>query len=71
MPLHLRYTCFNPLNHYFSESQIAPTEEDSYFRHQKFKDMYTTWGAAMMGGISGHAGLFSNAGDVAILMQLF
>ena len=71
MPLHLRYTCFNPLNHYFSESQIAPTEEDSYFRHQKIQGYVHDMGAAMMGGISGHAGLFSNAGDVAILMQLF
>lgn len=70
-PLNLRYTCFNPLNHYFSESQIAPTEIDTYFRHQKIQGYVHDMGAAMMGGISGHAGLFSNASEVAVLMQLF
>ena len=35
-----------------------------------YKDSSMIWGAAMLGGISGHAGLFSNASDIAIMMQM-
>ncbi|MCH8330546.1 MAG: serine hydrolase [Bacteroidetes bacterium] len=68
-PLGLQYTLYNPLDK-FTKEQIVPTEDDKIFRHQLIHGYVHDPGAAMMGGISGHAGLFSNAGDVAIYMQM-
>ena len=51
-------------------SRIPPTEEDKYFRRQRIQGYVHDMGAAMLGGVSGHAGLFANAQDVAILMQM-
>ncbi|MBN1158459.1 MAG: serine hydrolase, partial [Bacteroidales bacterium] len=62
--------CFNPLNRY-AENEIAPTEEDQYFRKQLIRGTVHDPGAAMMGGVSGHAGLFSNANDLAKLFQMY
>ena len=64
------YTVFNPLNR-FDLSQITPTEIDKVYRNQTVHGYVHDQGAAMMGGVSGHAGLFSNANDVAKIMQLF
>lgn len=55
----------------FDVSQIAPTEIDNYFRHTTVQGYVHDMGAAMMGGVAGHAGLFGNALDVAKMMQLF
>ncbi len=55
----------------FSRSEIAPTENDDYFRDQTIWGDVHDEGAAMLGGVSGHAGLFGNANDVAKMMQLF
>src|SRR5690606_8738115 len=55
----------------FPLNQITPTENDIDFRHQKVHGFVHDQGAAMMGGVSGHAGLFANANDVAKIMQLF
>lgn len=68
-PLNLKHTCFNPLSHH-SVFDIAPTEEDNYFRNQTIRGHVHDMGAAMLGGVSGHAGLFSNAKDLAILTQM-
>ena len=68
-PLGLRYTTFNPLGQHLA-SGIAPTEIDNYFRFQTLQGHVHDSGAAMMGGVSGHAGLFSNAHDVAVIMQM-
>lgn len=68
-PLGLRFTGFRPLLKH-SISNIAPSEIDNYFRLQTLQGNVHDMGAAMMGGISGHAGLFSNAGDMAVLMQM-
>jgi len=68
-PLGLQYTCFNPLDK-FDPAVIVPTEKDDYFRHQLVHGYVHDPGAAMLGGISGHAGLFSDANDLAILMQM-
>lgn len=68
-PLGLRYTGFNPLYDH-PISQIAPTERDNYFRMQTIRGFVHDMGAAMLGGISGHAGLFSNSLEVGILMQM-
>lgn len=59
-----------PLN-YFSKVQIAPTENDKAFRKQQLQGYVHDPGAALMGGVAGHAGLFGNAMDVARLMQLY
>ena len=59
-----------PLN-YFSKKQIAPTENDEKFRKQIVQGYVHDQGAAMLGGVAGHAGLFGNALDVAKIMQLY
>jgi beta-N-acetylhexosaminidase len=61
---------YNPLN-YFSKTQIAPTENDEKFRKQIVHGYVHDPGAALLGGVAGHAGLFGNALDVAKLMQLY
>ncbi|TAE74097.1 MAG: glycosyl hydrolase [Bacteroidetes bacterium] len=69
-PLGLQKTTFNPLQK-FSKDMITPTETDTYFRMQTIRGYVHDQGAAMHGGIAGHAGLFSTAKEVAILMQVF
>lgn len=66
----MNYTTFNPLQK-FSKEMIVPTEVDNYYRYQTLQGDVHDMGAAMMGGVAGHAGLFSNAMDVAKMMQLF
>lgn len=63
-------TAFNPLSK-FDASSIAPTEIDSYFRQVWIRGYVHDMAAAMMGGVAGHAGLFSNSMDVAKMMQMF
>lgn len=60
---------FNPLEK-FSLSQIVPTENDSYFRMEQIHGTVHDEGAITMKGISGNAGLFSNAEDLAKVWQL-
>ncbi len=67
--LGLRTTTFNPLEK-FDKNRIPPTEQDNYFRMSKVHGTVHDMGAAMLGGVSGHAGLFSNSQDLAILMQM-
>lgn len=69
-PLGLKTLCYNPLQ-YFSKDLIAPTENDMIYRKQQVHGTVHDQGAAMLGGVGGHAGLFSNARDLAQLMQLF
>ena len=52
-------------------SRIVPTEADFRFRSQLLRGYVHDMGAAMKGGVSGHAGLFSNANDLAKLMQMY
>lgn len=54
-----------------SKKQIIPTEFDYYFRSQLLQGDVHDMGAAMFGGVGGHAGLFSNANDLAIFMQMY
>jgi beta-glucosidase-like glycosyl hydrolase/CubicO group peptidase (beta-lactamase class C family) len=63
-------TGYLPLND-FNKSQIVPTEKDTSFRKQLLHGYVHDQGAAMLGGIAGHAGLFSNANDLAKIMQMF
>jgi beta-N-acetylhexosaminidase len=67
-PLNLGLT-YLPLNKY-PENQIAPTENDLKFRKQLIRGYVHDQGAALMGGVAGHAGLFGNANDVALVMQM-
>lgn len=61
---------FNPYKK-FPLDRIVPTEYDSLFRKQLLHGTVHDEGAAMLGGISGHAGLFSNANDLMKLMELY
>lgn len=69
-PMGLNYLRYNPTK-YFPLSQILPTENDLIFRKEQVHGYVHDQGASMMGGVGGHAGLFSNASDLAGLMQLF
>lgn len=64
------YTGYLPLRK-FTPDQITPTEIDYDFRMQKVHGFVHDQGAAMMGGVNGHAGIFSNANDVAKIMQMY
>lgn len=55
----------------FEPSRVPPTENDLLFRKQQVQADVHDQGAAMLGGIGGHAGLFSDANDVAVMMQLY
>ena len=68
-PLGLASTTYLPLEK-FNESEIVPTEKDNYWRNQLVHGYVHDMGAAMLGGVGGHAGLFSNASDVAVIMQM-
>jgi len=61
---------FNPYLRY-KQDRIVPTEYDSLFRKQQLIGTVHDEGAAMLGGISGHAGLFATANDLLKLMELY
>jgi beta-glucosidase-like glycosyl hydrolase/CubicO group peptidase (beta-lactamase class C family) len=61
---------FKPLQR-FDKEFIAPTENDIFWRRQLVQGYVHDMGAAMLGGVAGHAGLFSNANDLAKMMQLY
>ena len=61
---------FNPYLRY-PQSRIVPTEYDSLFRKQQLQGTVHDEGAAMLGGISGHAGLFATGNDLLKLMELY
>ena len=57
-------TCFYPVG------ELAPTEQDNLLRHEIVQGFVHDRNAALMGGVAGQAGLFGNANDVAIMLQL-
>ncbi|WP_372920609.1 glycoside hydrolase family 3 N-terminal domain-containing protein, partial [Salegentibacter sp.] len=61
---------FNPYEKY-SKKEIVPTEHDYLFRRGPIHGRVHDEGAVMFGGISGHAGLFGNANDLAKLLQMY
>ncbi len=69
VPLGLEYIGFTPLQR-FPRQQMAPTEKDDYFRNETIQGTVHDPGSAMVGGIEGHAGLFSNAINMAVLSQM-
>ena len=68
-PLDLHATGFLPRRH-VPLNRIAPTEQEKVFRRQLIRGYVHDPGAAMFGGVAGHAGLFSTAYEQAVLMQL-
>lgn len=68
-PLGMTRAGFNPRLR-FSKQEIIPTEDDKAFRKTLLEGYVHDQGAAMVGGVSGHAGLFSSSNDLAILYQM-
>ncbi|WP_443937750.1 serine hydrolase domain-containing protein [Pedobacter sp. MW01-1-1] len=68
-PLGMQTAGFLPRNR-FKPEQIIPTENDTYFRKTLLVGYVHDQGAALAGGISGHAGLFASANDLAIIYQM-
>lgn len=68
-PLGLQSTGFLPLQH-LPVNRIVPTEREAMFRRQLLRGDVHDPGAAMFGGIAGHAGLFSTAYELAVLLQM-
>ncbi|MDR1675676.1 MAG: serine hydrolase [Tannerella sp.] len=61
---------YNPLKK-MDISQIVPTEDDRFLRHQLLRGYVHDEAAAFQGGVSGNAGLFSSANDLAKILQLY
>jgi CubicO group peptidase (beta-lactamase class C family) len=55
----------------FPKDRVAPTENDVYYRRQLLQGYVHDPGTAMLGGVAGHAGVFSNANDLAKIMQMY
>lgn len=68
-PMGLTSIGFRPLER-LPVTRIVPTENDTLFRKQLLRGYVHDQGAAMFGGVAGHAGLFSDAYDIAALMQM-
>lgn len=69
-PLEAQSLTFNPYSQ-FPYERIVPTEYDSLFRKSQIHGRVHDEGAAMLNGVSGHAGMFGNAVDLAKLLQMY
>jgi len=67
-PLGMQDSCFNPPQKL--RARIAPTENDTGYRQRRLQGEVHDANAFAMGGVAGHAGLFSTAGDVAVFAQM-
>jgi len=65
----LKRILYNPLAK-FDTLQIAPTEIETTFRAQTVYGYVHDPGAALLGGVGGHAGVFATAHDVAAIFQM-
>lgn len=61
---------YKPLEKY-SKERIVPTEYDSLFRKQLLRGTVHDEGTAMLGGVSGHAGLFATGNDLLKLVEMY
>ncbi len=68
-PLNLRHCTYQPLKNHKAED-IVPTAKDEYWRKQLLRGYVHDESAALLGGVGGNAGLFSNAEDLAVLFQM-
>ncbi len=69
-PLGAATITYNPLR-FFPKERIVPTERDTFFRRQQIHGTVHDENAAILGGVSGHAGLFASANDLAKLFQMY
>lgn len=69
-PLGAYTTCYRPSEHH-PLSAIAPTEKDTFLRRQTVHGFVHDEMAAFLGGVSGNAGVFSNADDIAKICQMW
>ncbi len=67
----LKNTLFNPAQSGVDRRGIAPTELDLHFRYEQVWGEVHDRNAFLFGGVAGHAGLFSNGEDLAMLTNLF
>ena len=68
-PMGMTTTGFKPRNR-FAVDRMVPTETEKHFRRQTTQGDVHDEGASMFGGVAGHAGLFSDAYDLAMLYQM-
>lgn len=69
-PLGANSFTYNAYQH-FPLQDVIPTERDTFFRQVQLLGTVHDEGAAMLSGISGHAGLFGSPNDLAKLMQMY
>lgn len=69
-PMELVRTTFNPREKGYSFENIAPTENDQRYRNGQIWGEVHDRNAHVFGGVAGHAGLFSNASDLAKMMSM-
>ena len=70
-PIGAQRLTYNPLKKGFKLGELIPTEVDRYWRNKTVHGHVHDMGAALLGGVSGHAGLFANANDLAKMMQIY
>ena len=70
-PMGAQRLTYNPLESGFSLDELVPTEEDGYWRNTTVHGRVHDMGAAMLGGVAAHAGLFANTNDLAKIMQMY
>jgi len=68
-PLGLNYITFLPRKN-FNRAYIVPTERDNYWRNQLIWGYVHDPSAALLGGVAGNAGLFSNAHNLGVVLQM-
>lgn len=68
-PIGMKTAGYNPRQR-FAKARIVPTQNDTVFRKELLQGYVHDEGAAMAGGVAGHAGLFAAANDLAIYGQL-
>ena len=69
IPLGMQTAGYLPRNR-FAKDRIVPTEDDKVFRKTLLEGYVHDQGAALKGGVAGHAGLFGTANDMAIYNQM-
>lgn len=68
--LGMNHTMYNPLDKNINLNQIVPTEDEKGFRNRLIHGTVHDQGAALLGGVAGHAGVFSNTNDLAKYFQM-
>ncbi|MEP7171633.1 MAG: serine hydrolase, partial [Bacteroidota bacterium] len=69
-PLGLQHLTFKPHEKKIDFRTIVPTANDTIFRNQLLRGDVHDPAAAMLGGVAGNAGIFSDANDLAVIMQM-